>query len=207
MLFSGFAPPCETPGALTFEIRQRGVRSLFAALRRNQEARADGTPSAARSAGRAEDRRPTELRSEANVSDGVTAAAIEFGIALWSEFKTRPYARKLYSILWTLRHPPSAEQLLTRCEPCEVAFVREDTMMGFAAGAGDVREGGADLAALSSKLDALEAALKTKLTAPRRSCPRCGCRDMERIALQLRAADEGMTTMLQCTQCSQRIRI
>jgi DNA-directed RNA polymerase subunit M/transcription elongation factor TFIIS len=193
MLCSGFTPPCDLPATLTPEIRRRAVRSLFRALCRSEVIRTglgdDVTDPAA-----------AQGHTEEAASIGV---AVEFGIALWSEFKTKPYARKLYSILWTLRHGPSTEQLLTRCEPCEVAFVREDTMMKNEAST----EANAAVATLSSKLDRLEVALKTRLTAPRRSCPRCGCRDMERIALQLRAADEGMTTMLQCTNCSQRIRI
>jgi DNA-directed RNA polymerase subunit M/transcription elongation factor TFIIS len=178
MLFSGFTPSVPVSDALTPEIRTRALRSLHAAL--------GGTEAGA-----------------AARADPARALAIEFGIAMWSECRTRPYARKLYSVLWALRHPPSAEMLLARCEPCEVAFVREDTMMKHE----EAGEGNAAVAALQARLDALEAALKTRLTAPRRSCPRCGCKDMERIALQLRAADEGMTTMLQCTQCSQRIRI
>ena len=183
------------------------------------------------------------------------AAAVEHGIAVWSENKPRVYARKLYSVLWALRAevqageaeegmpqsgggvrqrggggkrgaagassssapaPVSSTTLFRRFEPWELAFAREeslvaareDTMGGMGTGmSGSGDQGGSSLAALLAKLDALEVKLKEQITQPRRRCPRCGSVDMERIAVQTRSADEGMTMMLQCTACQQRIRI
>jgi DNA-directed RNA polymerase subunit M/transcription elongation factor TFIIS len=127
------------------------------------------------------------------------ARAAEHGIAVWSETKARPYARKLYSILAALR---CEERLLVRHEPWELAFLKEESM---------IREDSSaihqTLATLNSKLDALETQLKSRIEQPRRPCPRCGSTDMERISVQTRSADEGMTNMLQCTHCNQRVRI
>lgn len=176
----------ETAPPLSLETRRRAVRSLYRRLL-DLPRFAEGMPSA-------------RERREAAAD---VARAMEHGIAVWSQARSRPYSRKLYSLFWVLRHEPSAAALLTRHQPWEVAFVKEDSMMREQR---DKAQSSA-VAALGQKLDRLEATLKSRLTAPRRSCPRCGCRDMERIALQLRAADEGMTTMLQCTNCSQRVRI
>lgn len=178
MLVSGLPQP-ETQ-ALSPEARLRAVGSLEQAL--------------LRSASRESTRRFTSPRA--------AAMAIEHGVAVWSETKAKPYARKLYSILWALR---CEDRLLSRHDPWELAFVREESL---------VREEEAKtagiqqtVAALSAKLDALEVQLKARIQEPRRPCPRCGSTDMERIALQTRSGDEGMTTMLQCTHCHQRVRI
>jgi len=132
-------------------------------------------------------------------SPAAVARAIEHGIAVWSENKARPYARKLYSILAALR---VEERLLVRHEPWEIAFLREETLIREESSAAQQT-----LAAVTARLDALEAQLKSRIEQPRRPCPRCGSTDMERIAVQTRSADEGMTMMLQCTSCHQRVRI
>lgn len=177
MLVSGLPQP-ETQ-ALSAESRRRAVASLEQAVRR----------SAAPEAGRR------------FVSPQAVALAIEHGVAVWSETKAKPYARKLYSILWALR---CENRLLARHDPCELAFLREESLVRDAETQSGLQQ---TIAALTGKLDALEAQLKTRIQQPRRPCPRCGSTDMERIALQLRRGDEGMTTMLQCTHCHQRIRI
>jgi DNA-directed RNA polymerase subunit M/transcription elongation factor TFIIS len=137
---------------------------------------------------------PARFRSTAAV-----ARAIEHGIAVWSEGKAKPYARKLYSILAALR---VEERLLARHEPWELAFLKEETLIREESSAAQQT-----LAAVTARLDALEAQLKARIEKPRRACPRCGSTDMERIAVQTRSADEGMTMMLQCTSCQQRVRI
>lgn len=180
MLFSGFAPAVEQPQVLDVYIRRRAVRSLFDAIRTRSQ---------------------TPLPDSLSPELARIAVAIEHGICVWSEAKARPYSRKLYSILWALRQDVAVT--LSRAEPWDLAFLKEDSLLKNEKTA----EANTALAALTAKMDRLEATLKARLSAPRRSCPRCGCKDMERIALQLRAADEGMTTMLQCTNCSQRIRI
>jgi DNA-directed RNA polymerase subunit M/transcription elongation factor TFIIS len=161
------------------------------------------------------------------------AAAVEHGLAVWSEAKPKLYARKLYSVLWALRaeanaEPTSASALLRKFEPWELAFVREESMLpgaddgnggnGYSGGGDDdgpsasasassAGSGTTSLAALFEKMDALEKRLKEHITQPRRKCPRCGSADMMRIAVQTRSGDEGMTNMMQCISCHQRIRI
>lgn len=178
MLVSGLPQP-ETQ-ALSAESRRRAAASLEQAVRRS------AAPEAVR--------RFTSPRA--------VALAIEHGVAVWSETKAKPYARKLYSILWALR---CEDRLLARHDPWELAFLREESLVRDT----EAQSAGMQqtIAALTAKLDALEAQLKARIQQPRRPCPRCGSTDMERIALQIRRGDEGMTTMLQCTHCHQRIRI
>jgi DNA-directed RNA polymerase subunit M/transcription elongation factor TFIIS len=175
MLVSGL--PLPEPAALSADSRRRAVASLEQAVRRSAAPEAVRRFSCPRAAAR----------------------ALEHGVAVWSETKAKPYARKLYSILWALR---CEDRLLQRTDPWELAFLREESL---------VREDSSTfhqtLAALNTKLDVLEGELKARIAQPRRPCPRCGSTDMERIAVQTRSADEGMTMMLQCTQCSQRVRI
>lgn len=132
------------------------------------------------------------------------AGAIEHGIAVWSEAKTKTYRRKLYSILWAMRDDPN---LFTRFDPWDLAYIKEDLLLV------------ADSAAASSSgplsvvevVSDLEKALKERLvlhkgSSSQRACTRCGSTDLERIALQLRSADEGMTQMMQCTSCNHRFK-
>lgn len=163
-------------------------------------------------------------------SETVVAQAIEHGVAVWSEARGRQYARKLYSILWALRCDPN---LLARADPWDFAFLREESLIHAQAPpptfhAGTSRSDQAAAAApaapaaphqsqerkmqqVTGMIDALQEALKKRVervsVVAKRACPRCGSHETERIAVQTRSADEGMTQMLQCTACGQRVRI
>jgi len=140
------------------------------------------------------------------------ASAIEHGILVWSERRSRQYVRKLYSILWVIRKDAT---ILRRFDPWDLAYVKEDMMTTEEVGAQAANDGAAQhesvLNTIRPKISQLETVLKERVKAAmsstrKRKCPRCGSEDLERIALQLRAADEGMTTMMQCTSCSHRFR-
>jgi DNA-directed RNA polymerase subunit M/transcription elongation factor TFIIS len=149
-------------------------------------------------------------------SPWAVARAIEHGVAVWSEARSRQYARKLYSILWALRCDPA---LLARADPWDLAFLREESLI-HAQGAGRRAEqpqqpqqppSQEPLQQVTAMLDALQETLKKRVervsVVAKRACPRCGSHETERIAVQTRSADEGMTQMLQCTACGQRVRI
>jgi len=139
------------------------------------------------------------------------ASAIEHSILVWSERRSRQYVRKLYSILWVIRKDPT---ILRRFDPWDIAYVKEDMMTTEAESAtreDDASGGESMLNTIRPKISQLETVLKERVKAAmassrKRKCPRCGSEDLERIALQLRSADEGMTTMMQCTSCSHRFR-
>lgn len=142
------------------------------------------------------------------------AQAIEHGIAVWSEARGRQYARKLYSILWALHCDPG---LLGRADPWDLAYLREESLIqqqqiaGAASGSGAAPCQERKLQQINAEMDLLQARLKERVEAvsvvAKRACPRCGSHETERIAVQTRSADEGMTQMLQCTSCGQRVRI
>jgi DNA-directed RNA polymerase subunit M/transcription elongation factor TFIIS len=151
------------------------------------------------------------------------ASAIEHGILVWSERRSRQYMRKLYSIMWVIRKDPA---IFRRFDPWDIAYVKEDAMTpdegvrgegdggeagGGEGGGGEGGRGPSSLESIRPKIARLEAVLKERVKAAmasttKRKCKRCGSEDLERIALQLRSADEGMTTMMQCTSCSHRFR-
>lgn len=183
MILSGLN--VQEPSVLSMPAREEAISNLNRALLR---------PRAGQAASSSSFPIPPRLAGAPAV-----ARAIEHGIAVWSEGKAKPYARKLYSVLAALR---CEDRLLQRHEPWELAFLKEESL---------IREESTvmqqSLASLTAKLDSLEAQLKTRISQPRRACPRCGSKDMERISVQTRSADEGMTMMLQCTSCQQRVRI
>jgi DNA-directed RNA polymerase subunit M/transcription elongation factor TFIIS len=150
-------------------------------------------------------------KSHRSVSNAEFAGAIEHGIAIWSEGKSKQYGRKLYSILYSIRKDPT---VFKRFDPWDLAYVKEEVLMVRTAYDEDgARSVNSDLfeTVVKSKISALEEILKARVSkasgfAKSRTCPRCGSSDLERIALQLRSADEGMTTMMQCTGCSHRFK-
>lgn len=132
------------------------------------------------------------------------ASAIEHGIAVWSEARSKSYRRKLYSILWAMRND---SLIFSRFDPWDLAYVKEDLLL-VSSGS---REAG--YTKVSEKSEAVvsevERILKERLRileVKARACPRCGSTELERIALQLRSADEGMTQMMQCTSCNHRFK-
>lgn len=131
------------------------------------------------------------------------ASAIEHGVAVWSEAKTKTYRRKLYSILWAMRNDPN---LFTRFDPWDLAYVKEDLLL-----VSDSASSASSHLSIGEVIGDLEKALKERLnlhksSSSQRKCSRCGSTDLERIALQLRSADEGMTQMMQCTSCNHRFK-
>lgn len=156
------------------------------------------------------------------------AHVVEHGIAVWSEAKARQYARKLYSLLWALRSEPN---LLARADPWDLAFLREESLIQSSSWAAGNEAGAVALATstaaspqgslqnaqernlqhINEIVDKLQAELKERVervsVVAKKACPRCGSHETERIAVQTRSADEGMTQMLQCTACGQRVRI
>jgi DNA-directed RNA polymerase subunit M/transcription elongation factor TFIIS len=139
------------------------------------------------------------------------AMVIEHGIAVWSEAKCKQYARKLYSILWALRCEPL---VLSRADPWDLAFLREESLIQTVPEEGSSSLQNAHdhkLQEIGAMIDALQRELKERVekvsVVAKRACPRCGSNETERIAVQTRSADEGMTQMLQCTSCGQRVRI
>lgn len=133
------------------------------------------------------------------------ASAIEHGIAVWSEGRSKPYRRKLYSILWAIRNE---RRLFAKHDPWELAWVKEDSLIS---NSGTTKRDTDSSVALSAKLQQtislIEKDLKEQLKQfSLRRCPRCRSQDLERIAVQTRSADEGMTQMMQCTSCYHRFR-
>jgi DNA-directed RNA polymerase subunit M/transcription elongation factor TFIIS len=136
------------------------------------------------------------------------ASAIEHGIAVWSEGRSKPYRRKLYSILWAIRNE---RKLFARHDPWDLAWIKEDALISSGLSSKITRDHDSSSIALSTKLHGtithIEADLKEQLKRfTLRRCPRCQSQDFERIAVQTRSADEGMTQMLQCTACNHRFK-
>lgn len=130
------------------------------------------------------------------------AAAIEHGVAVWSEMKEKLYQRKVYSILWALRSSP---QLVVSYDPWDLAWVKEEALVMDPAGRGHTATNTLDVAGLSF----VEQLVKQRLAGSgvrRLVCPKCKSKEVERISVQTRSADEGMTQMKQCTACFHRWR-
>lgn len=150
-------------------------------------------------------------KSHRPVSSNEFAGAIEHGIAVWSEGKSKQYSRKLYSLLYSIRKDPG---VFRRFDPWDLAYVKEEVLMIRTASDEDgIRNPHIDLLEthVKPRLAKLEEVLKERVrkasgSVRSRTCPRCGSPDLERIALQLRSADEGMTTMMQCTVCNHRFK-
>lgn len=150
-------------------------------------------------------------KSHRHVTRTEFAGAIEHGIAVWSEGKNKQYTRKLYSLLYSIRKDPG---IFRRFDPWDLAYVKEEILMIKTASDEDgMSNPHVDLleTRVKPKLAKLEEALKERVRKASglrgsRTCPRCGSSDLERIALQLRSADEGMTTMMQCTGCNHRFK-
>jgi hypothetical protein len=163
------------------------------------------------------------------------AGVIEHGVAVWSEARGRQYARKLYSILWALRCDPALlarvdpwdlafikeESLIQPPQQTHASGgggggggnggANAGPPSGARANAGPLLTNERRVHEVQAMVDALQEKLKARVEAvsviAKRACPRCGSSETERIAVQTRSADEGMTQMLQCTSCGQRVRI
>jgi DNA-directed RNA polymerase subunit M/transcription elongation factor TFIIS len=145
--------------------------------------------------------------AEATITTTKFAAAIEHGIAVWSEAKSKSYRRKLYSILWAMRND---SHLFSRYDPWDLAYVKEDLLLPVSHSTAEPHTHAHDHSAADDEtISALEKMLKERLRCLEvkvRACPKCGSTELERIALQLRSADEGMTQMMQCTSCNHRFK-
>jgi DNA-directed RNA polymerase subunit M/transcription elongation factor TFIIS len=132
------------------------------------------------------------------------ASAIEHGIAVWSEGRSKPYRRKLYSILWAIRNE---RRLFVRHDPWDLAWIKEDSLISNSTSASSAASSIALSAKMQQTIAMIENDLKEQLKQfSLRRCPRCRSEDLERIAVQIRSADEGMTQMMQCTSCFHRFR-
>lgn len=150
-------------------------------------------------------RRLRDMRSDLTSRD--VASAIEHSIAVWSEGRSKPYRRKLYSVLWAIRND---KKLFVKHDPWDVAWIKEDSLIENGSTRAKARAEESTIA-ISRKLHAtitsIEADIKQQLQQfSLRRCPRCNSSDFERIAIQIRSADEGMTQLLQCTACNHRFR-
>lgn len=138
------------------------------------------------------------------------ASAVEHGVAVWSELKEKVYQRKMYSLLWAIRSIP---RLIVTYDPWDLAWIKEEV---FADDSGLAKSTAAEPCTTgptnSLNLDGLsfaEQLVKQRMadTGVRRMvCPKCKSKEIERIAVQTRSADEGMTQMKQCTMCYHRWR-
>lgn len=134
------------------------------------------------------------------------ASAVEHGVAVWSELKEKVYQRKLYSLLWAIRSLP---RLVVTYDPWDLAWIKEEV---FADDSGLAKSTNSSDPTNSLNLDGLsfaEQLIKQRMadTGVRRMvCPKCRSKEIERIAVQTRSADEGMTQMKQCTMCYHRWR-
>lgn len=128
------------------------------------------------------------------------ASAVEHGVAVWSELKEKVYQRKMYSLLWAIRSLP---RLVVTYDPWDLAWIKEEVFAD---------DSGLAKTTNSLNLDGLsfaEQLIKQRMadTGVRRMvCPKCKSKEIERIAVQTRSADEGMTQMKQCTMCYHRWR-
>jgi DNA-directed RNA polymerase subunit M/transcription elongation factor TFIIS len=129
------------------------------------------------------------------------ASAIEHGMAVWSEGRSKPYRRKLYSILWAIRNE---KKLFAKYDPWDLSWIKEDVLISNSRN----REHNINLSpCFNDLISRVESDLKLQLQKfSVRRCPRCKSQDLERIAVQTRSADEGMTQMLQCTSCNHRFK-